>query len=368
MNKEFKKKFFDNLSENKLIIIQHSFSFSPVNQLLNQIEKKHKNFDLSDKNVFKEINSLHRENYSSFFDSDLIIIHHAQLIHSLEELVLWCLQEQDKKTFVLFCSAIPTINEDLFSFFKTHQVFSSYHETFLNEIEIKGMQSAIKELKNILVFGSSISFTENKQREDFYETQLHILLNLLSLKDNKVNKKEKLIQILRYLSMKSGENCSYLEMGIACGLDNETAEKYIHLLKDYQVIIQLKSIFNEHRYEIKKGNSFYFYDNGFRNYLIQQFQLFEQRFDQDFLWRNWLIAEKYKINAESKYSFWLTHTKQKIEFIEENSRKSTSNAYIFQWDKRKVKKAPTSFLKYYPQTLLKVIHQSNFIPFLLEKN
>jgi len=60
-------------------------------------------------------------------------------------------------------------------------------------------------------------------------------------------------------------------LGISIGLDNETVEKYIQLLKKSFLIFRLRSFSRNWRKELKKSSKIYFYDNRVRNSLIANF-------------------------------------------------------------------------------------------------
>ena len=120
--------------------------------------------------------------------------------------------------------------------------------------------------------------------------------------------------MLQLLAFNIGNAVSYNEISERCGLDNETVERYIQLLEDAFILIQLKPYFNNHRYELKKTNMIYFADNGVRNVLISNFNPTFLRNDMNELWRNYVISERVKWiklkGIENTVFFWKTHTKQ----------------------------------------------------------
>jgi predicted AAA+ superfamily ATPase len=91
---------------------------------------------------------------------------------------------------------------------------------------------------------------------------------------------------LRLLAFHIGKVISYNELGKQCDLDNETVERYVSLFEKADLLFQLNSFNNGHRYELKKSHVVYFVDNGIRNALIRAFQPFEYRNDIPELWRN----------------------------------------------------------------------------------
>ena len=65
------------------------------------------------------------------------------------------------------------------------------------------------------------------------------------------------------------------------------------------------------RKEVTKNARYYFFDNGVRNALIQNFNPLHLRNDVGQLWENYLIMERRKANAASKRQaniyFWRTY-------------------------------------------------------------
>ena len=84
------------------------------------------------------------------------------------------------------------------------------------------------------------------------------------------------------------------ELSRLTGANHQTVEKYITLLEKAFVIFRLPAFSGNVRNEIRKGKKFYFYDNGIRNAIINNFQLPSQRTDMGPLWENFLISERMK--------------------------------------------------------------------------
>jgi hypothetical protein len=87
------------------------------------------------------------------------------------------------------------------------------------------------------------------------------------------------------------------------------------------------------------------------------------------LWKNWLISERIKWNQQQEnpcqYSFWRTHTKQQMDFIEMKDQKIS--AYKSIWDKRKKPKFPVSFKNFYPEASIHALNRSTYWGFLSKK-
>jgi hypothetical protein len=119
------------------------------------------------------------------------------------------------------------------------------------------------------------------------------------------------------------------------------------------------------RNEIKKGKKYYFFDNGIRNVLINNFSSLDYRFDKGALWENFLLSERIKYNHYTGRTpntyFWRTHDQAEIDYIEESD--GILNAYEMKWNKTRIR-FPNSFLKSYPTHQTNVVNKDNFQNFV----
>ena len=174
---------------------------------------------------------------------------------------------------------------------------------------------------------------------------------------------------MQALAFQVGNEVSYHELGQTCGMDKETVERYISLLEKSFVVFRLNGLSRNIRNELKKSKKIYFYDNGLRNAVINQFNPLNLRNDKGQLWENFLVSERmktlsYKTILANRY-FWRTHAQQEIDYIEERNGKF----YVFEFKYGKIKKKsfPSSFLKAYDVVKTNYINQDNYTDFLLEE-
>ena len=159
-----------------------------------------------------------------------------------------------------------------------------------------------------------------------------LLMNLSSsylykdiLKIENIRKPELLDKLLVALALQVGSEVSYNEVGQTIGTDSKTVEKYIGLLERCFVIFRLNAFSRNVRTELKKSKKIFFYDNGIRNAIIQNFSPLALRNDKGALWENFFISERIKRNHYSgcfaRVYFWRTSEKQEIDYIEEENGK-----------------------------------------------
>ncbi len=182
----------------------------------------------------------------------------------------------------------------------------------------------------------------------------------------RLKKPEKLEKLTQALALQVGNEVSYHELGQITGLDNETVEKYIQLLEKAFIVFRLISFSRNIRNELKKSRKIYFYDNGLRNAVINQFNAINLRNDKGALWENFIISERRKFLAYSLKNantfFWRTHTQQEIDYIEEYGGKI--NAYEIKWNKNAKFKMPKSFAENYDLGEQGIITPDNFEDFI----
>jgi len=230
-----------------------------------------------------------------------------------------------------------------------------------------GTFEEVKQLPNRLIYGSYPEVVTN------YGTQKEILQNLASsylykdlLEWSKIKKSDKLIKLLQAIAFQVGSQVSYNELANIVGINKETVENYIDLLEKSFVIYRLHSFNRNMRNELKKSKKLFFYDNGIRNALINNFNPIELRNDLGALWENYIISERQKfisyhdVNV-NKY-FWRTKSQQEIDYVEEID--GQIYAYEFKWNKNAKAKFPKSFAKAYPLAVTKIITPENYHEFI----
>ena len=190
--------------------------------------------------------------------------------------------------------------------------------------------------------------------------------DLLSLEG--VRKPVLLEKLLVALALQVGNEVSYSELAQTIGTDNKTVEKYVDLLEKCYIIFRLNGLSRNQRNELKKAKKIYFYDNGIRNAIIQQFAPLDMRNDVGALWENFFISERIKHNHYMGHYcniyFWRTKTQQEVDYIEECDGMMT--AFEMKWNPKKGNTTfPKTFLEAYNVKETVVITPDNYLDYLL---
>lgn len=182
-----------------------------------------------------------------------------------------------------------------------------------------------------------------------------------------IRKPALLEKLLVALALQVGSEVSYNEIGQTIGSDSKTVEKYIDLLEKCFIVFRISALSRNLRTELKKSRKVFFYDNGIRNAVLQNFAPLPLRNDAGALWENFVISERIKKNHYEgrypKYYFWRTTSQQEIDFIEEED--GMFNAFEMKWNpKRGNASLPASFVKNYNVGSTNVVTPENYIDIL----
>ncbi|SDG60713.1 hypothetical protein SAMN05421827_108146 [Pedobacter terrae] len=301
--------------------------------------------------------------------SKTLVIDEAQRIDNIGlSIKLIIDQLKDVKVIATGSSAFELanhINEPLTGRKWEYHLFPFSFEEMVDE---QGLLIERRLLNHRLVYGYYPEIVNNPGGE---EIRLKQLSDSYLYKDvliwEKIQKPDKMEKLIQALAFQVGNEVSYNELGQLSGLDNQTTEKYIDLLEKAFIVFRLGSLSRNLRNELKKSRKIYFYDNGIRNAVINQFSPAELRQDIGALWENFVISERVKLLAYKQINcnqyFWRTHAQQEIDYIEE--RNGLMNAYEFKWNPKANVKFPKTFLEAYDNVETKVITPDNVSEFLL---
>ncbi|MBU0951341.1 MAG: ATP-binding protein [Elusimicrobia bacterium] len=237
----------------------------------------------------------------------------------------------------------------------------------LENVQTKAQTTAL--LEDRLIFGSYPEVVINKDHranKDYLREIVNSYLYKDILELDGVKHSEKLSRLLQLLAFQIGKEVSYTELGSNLSMSKNTAERYLDLLEKSFVIFKLSGFSRNLRKELVKNPRYYFYDNGIRNALINNYNPLSMRDDIGMLWENYIVVEmikkqEYKRTFSNNY-FWRTYDKKEIDLIEE--RKGNLYGYEIKWRAEKVK-APKEWLQTYKNAKFDVITKNNYLDFII---
>lgn len=230
-----------------------------------------------------------------------------------------------------------------------------------------GYVRAEQSLEERLVFGMYPEILTNvpDQKELLLElSESYLYKDIFSL--GLIKKPDAIHRLLQALAYQVGNEVSFNELSNLLKIDVKTVISYIELLEQAFVVFRLGTFSRNLRNEIKTNKKIYFYDNGVRNALINNFQPVSLRNDIGALWENFLISERVKLLEYHKMNrdifFWRTKFQQEIDFVETFDGKVLG--FEFKWNPKQKVNFPASFIESY-QAETKVIHRDNFREFVM---
>jgi predicted AAA+ superfamily ATPase len=239
---------------------------------------------------------------------------------------------------------------------------SELHEQF-------GGMNVNQMLEELMIYGSYPEIVTSKSAEQKKE-YLFTLRNSYLLKDifelENIRNPVLITDLLKMLAFQIGHEVSLSEIGTSLQVARQTVERYIAMLEKSFILRKVTGFSKNLRSEVTKTARYYFFDNGVRNAVINNFNPLDMRNDTGMLWENLMFMERMKIQhykqLHSNNYFWRTYDKKEIDLIEERDGKLF--AYEFKWGSKKVK-PPRLWKETYPGSEFQIVNKENFLEFLI---
>jgi predicted AAA+ superfamily ATPase len=224
-------------------------------------------------------------------------------------------------------------------------------------------------LERLLITGcypELFTIPNSKDQEEYLRelVDAYLFRDILELDD--VRNPKKIRDLITLLAFQIGHEVSLNELANNLNMHNTTVARYLDLLEKSFVIINIRGFSRNLRKEVTKTSRYYFYDNGIRNALINNFNPLALRDDVGMLWENYLVMERLKKQSYTGLSannyFWRTYDQKEIDWVEE--REGKLFGYEFTWGK-KSDKPPKDWTIYYPHAEFQLITRENFLKFIL---
>lgn len=240
----------------------------------------------------------------------------------------------------------------------------------LAEIKEKlGLLNTMERLEEFLVFGTYPGIIDKSNNE-----KIKRLIQLSSdylfkdiLKFERLKNPDLLRQLLKALALQTGSQVSVQELSQLLKVSAITVERYLDLLQKSFIIYRLPSFSGNLRNELKKSKKYYFFDNGIRNAIINNFNPVSLRTDTGALWENFCVSEILKkVEYDQRFSnlyFWRTYDGAEIDLIEE--RNGELNTWEFKWKPKRKASLPKSFSDKYNVKRFTVLTPENIFKELI---
>lgn len=362
------------LTPNKVLILLGARRVGKTELLKNQLSKLNEPYLLlngEDVVTITVLSNRSVENYKRLLgNKKLLVIDEAQTVPEIGKILKLIVDEIEGIKIIVTGSSVFDLENQLgepltgrsntLHLFPLSQLEFNKHE---NLIETKGR------LEERLIVGSypELQHYTGWNNKVKYIKQLvnsYLIRDILAFE--RLKKPDKIISLLRLIAFQIGQEVSLPELGKQLSIDKNTVERYLDLLTKVFVLYKVNAYSKNPRKEISKSSRWYFYDNGIRNTLIANVNVLELRNDQGQLWENYLVTERLKYQSYNNILvnnyFWRTYNQQEVDWVEE--REGKIYGYEFKWNMNKIKGAPTSWKKLYPDAEFITIHQENYLDFI----
>jgi len=224
-----------------------------------------------------------------------------------------------------------------------------------------------RELPFHLIYGN---YPEVCLKRDLSEMILRNLSQQYLFKDvliwKNIRKPDVLDKLLQLLAFQIGSEVSLNELGNQLKIKSETVNNYIDLLEKSFVIFRLKSFSSNPRKEVSKMSKMFFWDNGIRNAVIDNFKDLMLRNDTGQLFENFVISERIKMNhwrnSHAKSFFWRNLNKSEVDYVEQSHEKLS--AIEIKWNAHNKHRVSKAFTNIYSEAETAVITPENFTDFI----
>jgi predicted AAA+ superfamily ATPase len=360
------------LGSNKVILILGTRRVGKtflINRIRDQFKGKVLMLNAEDHDVQEILKKRSIANYQRLTgDVELLILDEAQAIPEIGSVLKLMIDSQTHLTIIATgSSSLDLINTTGEPLTGRQYPFNLYP---ISQLELgEDPITARSNLDERLIIGSYpeiFQLKTTKEKESYLKelAKSYLLKDILSYAG--IKHSNKLIDLLKLIAYQVGSEVSFNELSLKLGINKITVENYLNLLQKVFILFKLPSYSTNQRKEISKGSKWYFYDNGIRNAVIQDFRISSLRNDLGALWENYIIAERLKRNVykdeDIQMFFWRNYQQQEIDLIELHQGKLSACEIKFGTGKNA--KIPQSFLSSYPEEEFKLIDVDNYTDFI----
>jgi len=263
-------------------------------------------------------------------ENELLIIDEAQRVENIGLNLKILVDQYPEAAFIATGSAsfelANKVSEPLTGRTLTHFMYPVGYEEIRQTF---GPFEANDQLARWLIWGGypEIVVEESTQRREQLLGELvgsYLYRDLL--KPDGLRKPEKIVDLLRLLAFQIGQEVSVSELATNLAINRATVDRYLDLLEKVFVIFRVGGFSRNLRKEVTKNARYYFFDNGVRNALIQNFNPLHLRNDGGQLWENYLVMERRKLNAAlsraANIYFWRTYDQKEIDYLVSGAKRN----------------------------------------------
>lgn len=297
-------------------------------------------------------------------ENEIIVLDEAQQIENIGLCLKMMVDNFKEKQFIATGSSALEIADKIFEPLTGRHFLYHLYPLSLSEVYNKNQRKDLYDnLHFHLIHGMYPDAVVNKLDAETYVKSLtgsYLYKDVLSWKD--IRKPELLDKLLQLLAHQIGSEVSMQELATQLKVKSETVESYIDLLEKSFVVYRLKSYSTNDRKEVTKMKKIFFWDNGIRNAIIDNFRPLELRNDVGALWENFIVTERIKMNhynqKSTKSKFWRSLQQQEVDYVE--TEQDSLRAYEMKWNTLQKARVTKAFTNLYPHATTNIVTPDNF--------
>ena len=252
--------------------------------------------DIDVRNILSSENKTQITN--SFKGYDIVFIDEAQRIPKIGwGLKLLVDANQDLRIIASGSSSFELYNLIGEPLTGRHRIYKLHPISMMEISENKGRMHIRQHLNDYLIYGTypeCIQAENYEQKKDYLITlrNSYLFKDIFALEN--IQNSDKIIDLLKMIALQIGNEVSLNELSVALGIAKQTVDRYLNLLEKSFIIVKVRGYSSNLRKEITKTSRYYFWDNGVRNALINNFNDPSTRIDMGMLWENFCFIERMK--------------------------------------------------------------------------
>lgn len=267
------------------------------------------------------------------------------------------LSYQDEKLY----KSYQRISEEVINSFRKNREVD-FSETILKKIE--------DYRRDYLIYGGFPRVVTSDSEEEKRQV-LENIVNTYLLREIRqvldIAEDRKIRKLIKLLSLQLGDLVSYNKLGDKAGYSYKQLKQKLAILEQTYVVKFIDPFFTNKQKEIVKSPKTYFYDNGFRNAVINNFQNIENRNDRGELNENFFFSQA--VQQDLQVKFWRSKSKAEVDFVSETPNLS---AFEIKTSPRKTRSMKSFIDNYGPERFLVINEQKlklgedlDFVPLFL---
>jgi predicted AAA+ superfamily ATPase len=214
-------------------------------------------------------------------------------------------------------------------------------------------------LESILIYGQYPQNINNPNDKKYLLNFVDSLIFKDVLELKLIEDKKLATDLLKVLATQIGNLINYSELSSRLGADIRTIRRYIEIFEQSYILFRLYPYSKNKRNEISKATKIYFYDNGIRNALLENFSGISLREDKGALFENFIISEIIKqlsyCDEDYKCYYWRSKQGSEIDLVLENNEDLIG--VEIKYKKRSLNQA---FKNRYKHAIVKMMTVNNF--------